>query len=296
MAFDARPLLVVALGGNALSPPAGEPSYAAERTVIATTCDELAQAVTAGYRLLIVHGNGPQVGRLMRDDLGGENLDIYVAQTQGELGYLLTAGLAHAGVSNSTALVTRVRVDVDDPDAAEPVKAVGPELAVEPTVQPSRRSGSGWRVLVGSPNPLAVLEIDAIRLLSGHSHVIAGGGGGVPVSEQGAAVQGVVDKDWVAAMLAVQLDASALLFVTDVDGVHTDHGSTEERLIAELDIPSARALHATGSLGAGSMAPKVMSAVQFAEALGRHAHIVRLGQIMPALSGQATGTHILPSP
>lgn len=289
--FADRPLTVVALGGNALSPPSGDASYTAERHIVAATARELADLVDEGRRLLIVHGNGPQVGRLMRTDLAGGNLDIHVAQTQGELGYLLAQALNAAGVADVLCLVTRSIVAADDPELLAPSKAVGPALTRPPPGQPSRRSGQRWRVLVGSPKPLEVRELDAIRAASASHHVIAAGGGGIPVTQTGEPVQGVVDKDRVAALLAIRLEAQALVFATDVEGVFEGFDTPDRRLIPGLDVDAADALLAKDALGAGSMAPKVESASAFARACGRPAHIGPLGAIAAALRGE-TGTTI----
>jgi carbamate kinase len=288
--FETRPLLVVALGGNALSPPSGDASYDVEREIVKATTDELKTLVDDGYRLLIVHGNGPQVGRLMRDDVAGENLDVYVAQTQGELGYLIVHELRQAGVTNCVGLVTRVVVEENDPGLSRPAKAVGPVLVDEPAGQPSRRTGTGWRLLVGSPRPIDVLELSAIRALIASHHVVAGGGGGVPVTRAGAPVQGVVDKDWVATLLAIELGADELLFATDVEGVYENLGSGDQHLLSELDCDAADRLLTSGTLGIGSMAPKVESAMAFVRACGRNSHIMMLGRLRLALNGTAGTT------
>ncbi|MGI9325202.1 MAG: hypothetical protein ACR2PZ_08295 [Pseudomonadales bacterium] len=292
MSMNSKPLMVVALGGNALSPPDAESSYAIERRIIADTALELQQLIGAGYRLLIVHGNGPQVGRLMGSDVGGHNLDVYVSQTQGELGYLLVQSLRRLGELESVGVVTRTLVSAEDAGLAQPTKAVGPILAKQPGAA-SRQVGTGWRLLVGSPRPLQILELQAIRSLLGSQHVVAGGGGGVPVTAAGDAVQGVVDKDWVAALLAVELGAEHLIFVTDVAGVFSGFGSSQQALVRQLSCEQADALAAQDAFGEGSMAPKIESAVRFARELKRPAHIVGLGSIMQALRN-GSGTQIRP--
>jgi carbamate kinase len=289
---DPPPLLVVALGGNALSPPSGDPSYAVERRIVEQTASELKELAEAGNRLLIVHGNGPQVGRLMRDDVTGDNLDVYVSQTQGELGYLLLQGLSRAGTDNCVSLVTRTVVDPADPGLTRPSKAVGRVLEDKPAGA-SRQVGAGWRLLVGSPRPLDVVELPAIRQLLVDHHVIAGGGGGIAVSPAGAPVQGVVDKDWVAALLAIELEAGGLIFVTDVDGVYAAFGSAQQKLIRTLDARLADTMSSRNAFGAGSMAPKVESALSFARARNTPSYIVSLGSILPAMRG-AAGTVVTP--
>lgn len=292
-AFAERPLLVVALGGNALSPPSGDVSYAVERDIVAATAQRLKSLADASYRLLVVHGNGPQVGRLMRDDVAGVELDVYVAQTQGELGYLIVEALRRAGVPGCVSLVTRALVAPDDPGLEVATKAVGPVLDAEPRGRPSRAVGNGWRLLVGSPRPRDVLELAALRALLGDHHVVAGGGGGIPVTEDGPPVAGVIDKDWIAALLAIALDAQALVFATDVDGVFGRFGGENQHLIPRLDATEAERMLNGNALGAGSMAPKVESAAQYARATGRGARIVGLEHLAMALRG-ATGTTVTP--
>ncbi len=286
------PLAVVALGGNALSPPSGDPSYDVERQIVARTASELKSLIDAGYRLLIVPGNGPQVGRLMRDDVSGENLDIHVSQTQGELGYLLVASLRRAGVADCACLVTRTIVGESDAEELAPVKAVGPVLKTPPE-SPHRNTGDGFRLLVASPRPVEIPELPTIRRLLHGGHVVAGGGGGVAVTATGKPVQGVVDKDRVAAFMAVALEAAELVFVTNVAGAYEHYGTAEAKLLRKLDGERARVLSRRGTFGAGSMAPKIESAGYFASARNASAHITALGTLPGALRGEA-GTEVVP--
>lgn len=286
--FDRRPLLVVALGGNALSPPAAaDQDYATERAIVAQTGRALTH-LAQRFRLVIVHGNGPQVGRLLRSeaDPTRSNLDIHVAQTQGELGYLLMAAL-DAPVA---CLVTRVRVGADPGPALKPI---GPILETPPEACADAVTvDGGWRRVVPSPRPSAVLETAAIAALLPTHHVIAGGGGGVPLTENGAPVSAVVDKDWVAGLLAVALGAEHLVFATDVDGVYEGFGSANARRLTRLTPERGRQLLQDGSLGTGSMAPKVASALDFVTATGRTAHVCALADMQAALTAEAAGTVI----
>jgi carbamate kinase len=296
-----RRLLVVALGGNAVSPPHGDTSLATERRTIDRAVEEIAALAAGGLRLLIVHGNGPQVGRLLAA-AGGDpaQLDVHVAQTQGELGYLLAAGLdARLGKGSTVAVVTRVLVDPADEAFRRPAKPIGPVLKERPSGLDLEvvAAGHGWRQVVASPHPLAVVEIDAIAQLLQAHHVIAGGGGGVALSEIQGAVQpcsAVIDKDWVAALLAVQLDAERLLFVTDVTHAFDRYGQHDQAHIHSMSIGEARSRLAAGVFGPGSMQPKIESAVQFATATGRSAVVATLGEIEAALAGRA-GTTIVPA-
>ena len=295
--FATRPLLAVALGGNALSPPRGRQTYAVERASVAAAARQLAALARAGYRLLVVHGNGPQVGRLLGRSADTRDLDLHVAQTQGELGYLLAEALERETGTPACAIVTRVIVDPADSAFGAPTKPIGPVLARRPAAAPSVRVAGGWRRVVASPRPQAVVEQAAIAtLLAGH-HVIAGGGGGIPLARTDSSamtVAGVIDKDWVAAQLAIALDAQALVFATDVVGVEDGHGTPQARLHALLSLGEARALLATGGLAAGSMAPKLESAVTFVAATGRSARILHTDALDQALDPAAPGTRVEP--
>jgi carbamate kinase len=271
----------------------GDLSFAAEREVVARTVEEIAPLAAGGRRLLLVHGNGPQVGRLLAaPGLGDdESLDVHVAQTQGELGYLLAEALdARLGMDRSAALLTRVLVRADDPAFASPTKPVGAVLATRPPAGPSVRAadGRGWRRVAASPRPVAVVELPAMRALLTSHHVVAGGGGGVALAgDEGRRMPcaAVVDKDWVAALLAIALDARQLIFVTDVPHAFDDFRGAAPRAIAVMRIAEARERLARGVFLAGSMAPKVESAIEFVEGTGRPAVIAGLEGVAAALRG-----------
>ncbi|HUI24933.1 MAG TPA: carbamate kinase [Candidatus Kryptonia bacterium] len=301
MSSPPSPLIVVALGGNAISPPRGDLSLAVEQLAIANAVAEISALARAGARLLLVHGNGPQVGRLLAAPGLGDvaRLDVHVAQTQGEIGYLLATALdAQLGDHASVALVTRVVVDAADPAFAAPTKPVGAVLAHKPDGLAAvlAPDGSGWRRVVASPRPLAVLEQAAIATLLVAHHVIAGGGGGVALAHSGNAYipqPAVVDKDYVAALLAVALDAAQLLFVTDVAHAFDRFGDRTQQPIDRMSIAQARVRLAGGAFAPGSMAPKIESAVQFVSATRRPALITTLGAVAAACRGQS-GTIIEP--
>ena len=295
--MSAGSLTVVARGGNALSPPQGSMTIAAEREATAGIAAELAGLARAGARLLVVHGNGPQVGRLFAGSGRGDasQLDVHVAQTQGELGYLLAEGLdAHLGGKHCLALVTRVVVGESDPAFRAPSKPVGPTLAFPPSGEPARPvPGGGWRRVVASPRPIEVVEREAIALLLGRYHVVAGGGGGVPLvgpPDARRPVAAVVDKDWVASLLSIALGAERLIFETDVDAAYEQYTGRAPCRIKTLSPGDARARLAAGVFGAGSMAPKIESAADFVEATGRRAVITAPGAIDAALCGAAGTT------
>ena len=290
-------LLVIALGGNALSPPAGDQSYATERAAAASAARSLAALCAGGRRLLIVHGNGPQVGRLLGREADTGNRDIHVAQTQGELGYLLAEALELASATPTVALVTRTLVDPADPAFGKPSKPIGPLLPARPPSGPAVQLPGGWRRTVASPHPQAVVEERAIATLLREQHVIAGGGGGIALARTAQGSQGlpgVIDKDWIAARLAIAFDAQLLVFATTVAGVEDSHGSSQARLRPRLSVRQARELLAAGVLGAGSMAPKVESAVDFVAATGRPAMILHTDVLAQALDAAVPGTLIVP--
>mgnify|MGYP005853645829 CR=1 FL=1 len=293
----AERLLVVALGGNALSPPGGAQSYDVERASIARAAVALAALAAQGWRLLVVHGNGPQVGRLLRDDADADDLDLHVAQTQGELGVLLAEAIEREAAAPTVAVVTRVLVDAHDAAFAAPTKPIGPVLATPPPGAACVAVAGGWRRVVASPRPLQVVEQDAIATLLRTHHVIAGGGGGVALAREVLRSRGlavVVDKDRVAARLAITLDAQALVFATDVAGVEDAHATPQARLRPRLTVADAQALLAAGVLGAGSMGPKVESAADYVAATGRSARIVHADAIAAAFDGSAPGTVVVP--
>lgn len=189
-------LTVVALGSNALAPPRDPGGFSGERRAIQTVSEELA-ALAARARLLIVHGNGTQIGRLLAAAGYGDanDLDIHVAQTQGELSYLIIAALdSLLGSGSAVSLLTRVVVDASDREFALPSKPVGPVLADAPAALPAVALPSGgWRRVVPSPRPLCVVDQQAIETLLTDRHVVAGGGGGIAVDDTGAPLAAVVD-------------------------------------------------------------------------------------------------------
>jgi len=289
-------LVVVALGGNAIAPPGGDLSLDTERRLIASTANELAAVAAGGPSLLVVHGNGPQVGRLVAFDPDLGQLDVRVAQTQGELGYLLAEALERRLHGPCAALVTRVLVHATDPAFARPSKPVGGVLSTPPPDIACVRTpdGHGWRRVVASPRPTGVVEERAIALLLAQGyHVVAGGGGGVPLVEAPgghAPVSAVVDKDWVAAHLAIALDATVLLFVTDVSHAFDDFARARVP-IERMTAAEARVRLQKGVFAEGSMGPKIGSAVAYVEACRRPAVVTTPGQVEAALAGMA-GTRI----
>ncbi len=311
-----EPTIVVALGGNALL-PAGERGDIHDQ--FAHTRESLAPIVAlagAGWRIALVHGNGPQVGdELYRNEMARAALPplplgVLVAATAGWIGYMIQQSLQNAleraGIRRRVVtLITQVLVDPDDPATHEPVKPIGRVLDEATAAMLARELGwtvapasGGWRRLVPSPRPRAIAERELIRRLVDHGTiVIAAGGGGTPVYHDPnlrlEGVDAVVDKDRAAEVLAREIGADVLLILTDVDGVYRAGGTPRAELVRRLTSAEAEAMLAAGELGKGSMGPKVEAAVAFLRGGGRAAFIGRLDHGLETVNGQS-GTEIVP--
>lgn len=308
--------LVIALGGNALSEPGSRRSDVGGQAEAARQAfGDLAALIASGARILITHGNGPQVGNLLaRSELSVDvrhmpplPLDTCVADTAGGLGYTLARELrnelSQLGAEREVATVlTEVLVSSAD---VRPTKPIGEEFPATERPNLERR---GWHVagtasgmvrrVVASPEPLEVLELTAIRALFDLGvATIAGGGGGVPVSRTEGGdfrgVEGVVDKDLVSALLATRLDADALMILTNVAGAFLDFGEDGERAIGSVGVDELRDWQGEGRFGEGSMRPKVEAVLRFVEATGKRGVICSLDAATAGLRGEA-GTQVHP--
>jgi carbamate kinase len=299
--------IVVALGGNALA-RRGEPiSAAIQRGHLEQAARALAPLLHR-HTVTITHGNGPQVGLLLLESeadpmIDAYPLDVLGAESEGMIGYLLEQALLREAPRRSFAtLLTQTVVDPADPSFATPRKPVGPLYDESTARRLERERGyaiapdtGGWRRVVPSPEPVALLERDAVRLLvDAGVTVIASGGGGVPVilDDDGRphGVEAVVDKDLAAVLLARAVDAEVLLLLTDVDAVYRGFGTPSAAPLRTLSVEQAEALLADGGLGAGSMAPKVRAATRFAR-VGGTAIVASLALAREALVG-AAGTSV----
>jgi carbamate kinase len=302
--------LVMALGGNALI-PAGEPGTAQEQRANAERIARAVAGVIRGRsRVVLTHGNGPQVGNLaLQQEAGAElvpplPLSSLVAMTQGQLGSLLVLALGTAGVTNIAAMVTHVVVASEDPAFDRPTKPIGPFLTYEDAAAFAEKrgwvvaedAGRGWRRVVPSPHPLEIVEAPVIRrLLDIGAIVVAAGGGGVPLVRDGDAlvpVDGVIDKDLAAAVLATGLGASTLALVTGVPTVSLDFGTARVRPVDELTLAEAQDYLAAGQFAEGSMAPKITAASWFLSAGGEVTLITDAEHVSAGLAGEH-GTRIL---
>jgi carbamate kinase len=293
--------LVIALGGNAL----GRGTVAEQLSALRQTCAAIAPLVREG-EVVITHGNGPQVGNeLLRQERAADEvppLPLYlaVAQTQAEIGALIETELAAASSRQVACLITHMHVDPDDSAFASPSKPIGPFYSAEQAEalegergwQLVEDAGRGFRRVVPSPEPLEIVEIEAIRaLLSSGAVAIACGGGGIPVVSRNGRLKGVdavIDKDRASALLAAQLGAERLVILTEVPAVFRHFGRSNQEEIRELTATEAEVL--LSELAEGSMRPKVESAVELARA-GGETLITSFEALADALEGRA-GTRI----
>lgn len=308
-----RPLAVVAFGGNALLRPEDPGTTAAQLLRAREAVRHLLPILARGYELVVVHGNGPQVGNLIIQsevaaaEVPPQSLDFCVAETQGSIGFLLELAFAnelpHAGFRKDVAtFLTQVQVDAADPAFLAPSKPIGPFFSRERAAVLQENhgwmmvedSGRGWRKVVASPRPVAIRGLAVAAALVNRGHiVVAAGGGGIPVVVTGdgqvRGVEAVIDKDYTASLLASSLSADVFIILTGVEQVARDFGKPTERPLSELDVATARALLAAGQFPPGSMGPKIDSAIRFVEAGGREVLITRAESLSDALEGR-TGT------
>ncbi|MGK2928894.1 MAG: carbamate kinase [Acidimicrobiales bacterium] len=300
--------IVAALGGNALLQRGQIPDASVQEANVAEAVDALAP-VAGDHELVLTHGNGPQVGVLAVQSASDPHLttpypfDVLGAQTQGMIGYWLLQSLQnHLPRRQVAAIINQTLVSATDPAFDDPTKFIG-EIYDERTARrlaeeqgwTVKADGTHWRRVVGSPQPLRVVETELIRqLLAGGAVVVCAGGGGVPVirNEDGRldGVEAVVDKDLASSVLAVALDADALLILTDVANVFRSFGTPEQEAITRATPSSIR----RERLPAGSMGPKVEAACRFVEITGGMAAVGRLEDAAEILEGTA-GTIVTPT-
>lgn len=313
MILESPRTAVVALGGNALSPPRERSTIADQFRHTRESLSPIVDLASEGWNLCIVHGNGPQVGdELVRNELAREQvaplpLGVLVANTAGWIGYMVQQSVENAlrrsGSSRSvTTIVTQVEVDPDDEALSHPTKFIGhsiPESRAEQLIGEGQSvkldSRGQYRRVVGSPRPLAIHEIALIReLVEAGTIVIACGGGGIPVYRHPTlgleGIDAVVDKDLAAAVLAREVGADLLLILTDVDAVYADWGKESQRALSNLSVEDAEKLDREGALGEGSMAPKVRAAVDYVVRTGGRAVITELSRGLDAVHGRAGTT------
>ena len=290
--------VVYAIGGNALSSPTGG-GHEESALVLAKVMSDVIDLLEAGWRVILTHGNGPQVGHLMALD-SSQPMDDWVAATQGIIGHSLSINLdsilrRRNRPEKTSVILTRVEVDPEDPGFQFPTKPVGPILSDEQVMTEDwdiAETINGPRRVVASPAPKEILDIDIIEsLIDKNAIVICCGGGGIPViSKDGhfVGVPAVIDKDRLSALLAIQMNVDALIISTAIDSVRTGFGSKDEQKHQKMTIEQAKNHLANGEFPDGSMGPKVTSAIEAVENLTNLKSIIcQPGDAVKALRGES---------
>jgi carbamate kinase len=303
-------LAVVAFGGNALLRPEDRGTQEEQIARAKQAARWLVEIVRHGYRLIVVHGNGPQVGNILIQSeeastkIPPQSLDVCVAQTEGSIGFVLQQAVRNRLESVGTAgevatILTEVEVDATDPAFKRPTKPIGPFFtryraeALERDLGWTMRedAGRGWRHVVPSPRPLRILNIKTIAtMLETATVVIAAGGGGIPVVRgrdgQWRGIEAVIDKDYASALLAAELGAELFIVLTGVPKVAVDFNKPTQRFVDRMSVAEAEKHMADGQFPAGSMGPKIDSAMQFVRATGKPVLITEVEVLREALEGK----------
>ncbi len=308
--------VLLALGGNAMTGPDGSARPEHQIAAAKVAMESVAELVARDVEVVLTHGNGPQVGNLLvKNEIAASvvppvPLDWCGAQTQATLGFVLMNALDDALRSRdvhraSATVVTRTRVDAEDPGFARPSKPIGrflPREEIAVLVEHGEtwedRGEKGWRRVVASPEPREILDAAAIlALVSAGFVVVANGGGGVPVVRDGSGLRGVeavIDKDLGAALLAQSVEVDVLVIATDVPNAVLRFGTPDAEPVGRVDVRRMRELAAEGHFASGSMGPKVEAACRFVEQGGSQAVISNLENILDAVDGR-TGTVVVPT-
>jgi carbamate kinase len=295
--------VVYAIGGNALSSPTGG-AEGESALVLAKVMSDVIDLLEAGWRVILTHGNGPQVGHLMSLD-SSQPMDDWVAATQGMIGHSLSINLdsilrRRNRPEKTSVILTRVEVDADDSGFLFPTKPVGPVLTSEQVMSEDwdiAETINGPRRVVASPSPKEILDLEIIQsLIAKNAIVICCGGGGIPVINKGehyVGVPAVIDKDRLSALLAIEMKVDALIISTAIDAVRTGFGTESEQTHHTLSVEQANAYLASGEFPAGSMGPKVASAIEVVENLENVKSIIcQPGDAVKALRGDS-GTNFV---
>ena len=305
-----KPILMIALGGNALIQKGQAGTISQQFENLRIPIRQIAR-LSREYKIVITHGNGPQVGNLLLQQESCSAaprlpLEILVAQTEGQIGYMIESSLDEAlmamGVNNQplVSLISYVVVDVDDDAFRSPSKPVGPaftQVKAATLPYPTVKTPKGYRRVVVSPKPVTIVEKREIRsLIDAGFMVICCGGGGIPVVRDGRTFDGVdavIDKDLASACLAEEVGVDLFIIATDVDGVALNFGSPAERYLQSVTLDQAARHILDGQFSAGAMLPKVEAAMQFVHGGGKRAVITRVDRIADAVASKAGTTFIL---
>ncbi|MBQ5955883.1 MAG: carbamate kinase [Firmicutes bacterium] len=307
--------IVVALGGNALQSGKAEPTAEAQLKVVRNTCERIADISEMGYEVAVVHGNGPQVGRILlasetaKDVTPAMPFDVCGAMSQGYIGYHLQQALKYALNKRNrnipvATIATQMVVEANDPGFKNPTKPIGPfyteeeakALQEEKGYTMKEDAGRGWRRVVASPIPRKIVEIESVKQLWDSTIVITCGGGGIPVIENWdgslEGVAAVIDKDFAAELLAEQVDADILMILTEVEKVAINYNKPDQQDLSHMSLKEAAQYCDEGQFAPGSMLPKVQACMKFVRAYpNKKAIITSLDKAIEALDGK-TGTVI----
>ena len=307
--------IVVALGGNALQSGKAEPTAEAQLKVVRNTCERIADISEMGYEVAVVHGNGPQVGRILlasetaKDVTPAMPFDVCGAMSQGYIGYHLQQALKYALNKRNrnipvATIATQMVVEANDPGFKNPTKPIGPfyteeeakALQEEKGYTMKEDAGRGWRRVVASPIPRKIVEIESVKQLWDSTIVITCGGGGIPVIENWdgslEGVAAVIDKDFAAELLAEQVDADILMILTEVEKVAINYNKPDQQDLSHMSLKEAAQYCDEGQFAPGSMLPKVQACMKFVRAYpNKKAIITSLDKAIDALEGK-TGTVI----
>jgi len=311
-----RPVAVIAFGGNALLRPQDHGTQEEQFTLAWKATRWLVEIIHRGYELVIVHGNGPQVGNIMIQveeaitKIPPQSLEVCVAQTEGSMGFMLENQLRNRLNEEQLSkevltVLSEVEVARDDPAFENPTKPVGPYftayranlLMQEQGWQMVEDAGRGWRKVVPSPRPTRVLDVGAIRrLVQGGAVVVAAGGGGIPVYQDVGGyfrgVEAVIDKDYTASLLAQELEADLFIVLTQVPQVAENFGRPNQRWLPEITASRAKEMLDQHQFPPGSMGPKIRAAIAFVESSGKEVLITDAEHLKDALA-RKSGTYIL---
>lgn len=311
-----RPVAVIAFGGNALLRPQDHGTQEEQFTLTWKATRWLVEIIHRGFELVIVHGNGPQVGNIMIQveeaitKIPPQSLEVCVAQTEGSMGFMLQNQLRNRLNEEQLAkpvvtVLTEVEVARDDPAFENPSKPVGPYftayranlLMQEQGWQMVEDAGRGWRKVVPSPRPKRILDVEVIhRLIESGAVVIAAGGGGIPVYQDVGnyfnGVEAVIDKDYTTSLLAQDLDADLLIVLTQVAQVAENFGRPNQRWLSEITVTRAKEMLEQHQFPPGSMGPKIRAAIEFVEKTGKEVLITDAEHLKDALA-RTSGTYIV---
>ena len=308
--------IVIALGGNAILQPGQEATFETQFENVRRSAEVIAGIINKGHTVVVTHGNGPQVGNILRQNEEAKHvvpsmpLVICSAESQGFIGYMLEQALRNEllKLNNETpvtVMLTQTEVSIDDPDFHDPSKPVGVFYSEEEAKQLSadkgwtvkEDAGRGWRRVVASPEPKSIIGSNTIQQLSEMGTiVVASGGGGVPVVKKDdgtyEGIDAVIDKDRSAFKLAEEINADLFMILTDVENVYINYGKPNQEILTEVTLEEANKYVSEGHFSAGSMGPKMEAAIKFAQT-GKRAIICSLDQADQAMQGKI-GTHIKP--